>query len=160
HAGWSWQLDTVPRPVLAGAWAMSLAVPAALAPFSPTRRWLGHAPLAFRLSLALTLMLIAQQSVMAIFASSAPVDLAPAGLACVGAVAVVLLVLDRRDILMLAATALAIDSVLISGIVRLVMPKHSEGAMSFIVIGLGAAAVIALSVVAIMRAVSAGTTRE
>ena len=72
-------------------------------------------------------------------------------LACLAGIAAVLAFAKKRDMLLLAATALAIDVVLIAGAARMLTTGgRTFQTASFVMIGLIAAGIVAASVVALM----------
>ncbi len=142
----------VPATILA-SWALSLGLCASMSPGQPLDGWLGSRRWAFRLSLALTISLIASQaSTAGMYWPRVRLETYFAGLALLVGIATWLATSTRRDILMIAATALAIDVTVIVGIVRLLFPFTRGGDIGhYILIGSIAAAIVAVSVVAIMR---------
>lgn len=149
-----WSIAGVPVTVLA-SWFLSLGVAAAMVPWPPLDNWLGSRRWAFRLSLALTICLVTSHAVTAVIAwPSIRLEIFVAGLLLLAAVATWLATAARRDILLIAATALAIDAILIVGFARMLSPysRHNDIG-NYILIGIVAAAIVAVSVVAIMRLV-------
>lgn len=143
----------IPHPML-GVWIFSLGICVLMGPQAQLDSWLGVRHWAFRLALVLTMSLIAAHAIEAVIASRTRLTIYFTGLGILAGIAAWLAMAARRDLLLVSATALALDAVLICGIVRLVLPTMRRADFgSFFLIGLIAAAIVAASVVAIMRLV-------
>ena len=143
---------------LLAAWGLALGVAASMSAARVLDAALGARRWAFRIAAILALTLIAADTVMAVFGHpNAHVAAYLLGLAFLGGVAFVLWQASRTDMVLVSASALAIDVSLICGFARLVMP-NSGGAEfgTFLVTGVVAAAIVAGSVVAIMRLAGRG----
>ena len=144
----------VPVTVLA-SWLLSLGLCASMSPSSSLENWLGSRRWAFRLSLALTTLLIASHaSAASLTWPMARLETYFAGLALLVGIVTWLATSARRDILMIAATTFAVDVTLFTGLARLLWPsfRHADFSL-FILLGIAAATLIAVSVVAIMHLV-------
>ena len=145
----------IPATTLVG-WMIALGLSALMGPLGTLDVWLGQRRWAFRVALVLALTLITVDTLSAIFAwPRVPVVAYFAGLAFLAAVATALVTLIKIDMLLLAASALAIDTVLIVGLARLIVPtRFGDGAAAFLAVGICAAVLVAASVVVIMRVAS------
>src|SRR5262245_42334692 len=134
------------------AWVLSLGLSTLMSSWTIPDRALGVRRWAFRVALVLTLTLIATDTMSAILASPR-VRLGSylVGLACLGGVALALVRMARPDMLLLAATALAIDTALIAAIGRLILPSGKEAVLPFLLLGIIAALIVAGSMMLPIR---------
>lgn len=142
----------IPLPVL-GTWIMALGVCALMGPQLALDRWLGTRRWAFRLALALTIILVASHANESVLGwRTMRLGTYFLGLTVLGGIAAWLAASRPRDMFLLAATALAIDTTLICGVVRSIWPSvRSSDWGAFLLIGLIAAGIVAASVVVLMR---------
>ena len=140
-----------PSFVIAMTWAAALGICAAASPLSIIGPWLGNRRWAFRVALMLALANIATFTALAVFSwPNAKLDIVVLGLAALAGTTYALAAGKPRDMLLLACTVFAIDVVLITALARGVVQSHGAAeAMAFFVVGLGAAVVIAVSVIAL-----------
>ena len=124
-----------------------------MSPWKVLDRALGARRWAFRVALVLTLTLIATDTMSAILVyERTRLGAYLLGLACLGGVALVLVRIARPEMLLLAASALAIDTALIAGISRLWLTLPTEeDVLRWLLIGITAALIVAGSVTLLMR---------
>ncbi len=142
-----------PSFVIAATWILALGICAALSPNSIIGAWLGSRRWAFRVAAMLMLVNIATFSALAVFSwPNAKADIVLLGFAALAGTTQALAATKPRDMLLLACSVFAIDVVLITALARGVVQGHGGGeAMAFFVVGLGAAVVIAVSVIALQN---------
>ena len=134
------------------AWVLSLGLSALMSSWTVPDRALGVRRWAFRVALVLTLTLIATDMMSAILPSRVRLGPYLLGLACLGGVALALVRIARPDMLLLAATALAIDTALIAGIWRLILPVlDNRAVLPLSLLGIIAALIVAGTVMLLMR---------
>lgn len=149
HVGHQWRVDPQDLGTYAMAWAASALVVAALSP--ALTRWTGAGPWALRTAVVLTVVGIATSALFALFTTKvAPhYTLALAGFALAAGV----LALRRcYEVFALSAVALALNALLVGGAARWLFDDHRGDPIGqLLVLGLGAAGVLAASVAAITR---------
>jgi hypothetical protein len=149
----------IPLAVLA-TWLISAGVAVLMAPFELLDRWLGQRRWAFRASVSLTMLTIGSIAIAALFWGS-QTELATylAGVAALAAIGAGLVRARRLDIYLISATALGVNTTLVFGFARLIVPwNRSAGWGDMFLVGLVAAGLIAASVVGIMRLIPGGGT--
>lgn len=149
HVGHQWRVDPQDLGTYAMAWAASAGVVAALSPL--LARWTGAGPWALRTAIVLAVVGIATSALFALFTTKVAPHyfLALAGFALAAAV----LTLRRCfEVFALSAMALALNALLVAGAARwLFDDQRGDPIGQLLVLGLGAAALLAASVTGITR---------
>ena len=141
-AGYNW---TVMPGVAFPLWAAATAVTVALSPWSPIRPWTGGANWAFRLAAASTAGLVVAGAMPAIFDRDGSTAVLLAGFAVLGLGIVALAQLAPFELGVLSVFVLALDSLLIAGLVRMIISgEHHGGEIGLtLIIGLLSAGIFA-----------------
>ncbi|MEZ5818447.1 MAG: GDYXXLXY domain-containing protein [Hyphomicrobiaceae bacterium] len=139
RVGW-WSLDA---GVTFAGWMISLAMAAAFSPVSPLRPWLGETRWAFRLATVLAVVQLTQSGLAALFTGSDVSVLYWLSLLILGALAGALVSLPRLDLPLLALLGLALDTMLISGLARALFTSRGDLTLSFLMVGLMGAGLVA-----------------
>lgn len=143
---------------VAVTWAFALALVLAMTAGPVVDKVLGSRLWAGRIAVLLALIQIAWHGIEAIIGYRVDVTVFIASLAVLSGIGWWIMTRADRDLLQIAATALAIDAVLIAGLARLLVDKASAfQSLGFIVLGLAAAGIVGLSAMWIMRQAAAGT---
>ncbi len=140
-AGASWASPDV--EVTLAAWLMSLAIAAAFSPVSPLRPWLGDTRWAFRIAIVLAGALVTQAGLVGVLTGSTVALTFWLALIVLGGLAAAILVLPTLDIALIALLGLALDTLLISGFGRAVLSGKGDATMSFMLVGLVGAGIVA-----------------
>ncbi|WP_119152986.1 DUF2157 domain-containing protein [Caldimonas tepidiphila] len=152
HTGWRWRADGAALGFTLAGWALCAAIAVALGPLPPLRRRLGTGPWSQRVAALLGLALLVSGSLPALFATR----VAPAYPLAVALAAAALLLLwraRRPDVFLLSAVALALDTLLIAGLVRAIFSfRPPEWTGSLLLIGLAAAGLVAATASVVLRA--------
>jgi uncharacterized membrane-anchored protein/uncharacterized membrane protein len=137
--GW-WTLD--PSATMAG-WGMALAISAVLSPMTPARDWIGDSKWAFRLSLLLSIALVTQSGLAALFSGKDVSLVYWLALLLLGGIAAAIVALPRLDLVLAAMLGLALDTLLICGFSRAILTGARDVMLPFLLIGLAGAALVA-----------------
>lgn len=125
-------------------WGLALAVTALLSPWMPAREWIGDTKWAFRLSMLITIALVTQAGVLALFFAREIAIVYWLALLLLGGIAAALLTLPRLDLVLVAVLGLAIDTMLITGFARtLFSGMRGDAMLSFLLVGLVGSAIVA-----------------
>ncbi|MEZ5849274.1 MAG: GDYXXLXY domain-containing protein [Hyphomicrobiaceae bacterium] len=139
RVGW-WTLD--PGVTIMG-WAMALAVTGLLSPVIRPKSWVGDTNWSFRLSMLLTIGLVTQAGVAALFAGRDVSIVYWLALFLLGGLAYGLIVLPKFDIVVIAVMGLSLDTMLIGGFSRAVFTGSRDATLPFLLIGVVGAALVA-----------------
>lgn len=152
HAGWSWRPSEANLPVTLAGWALAMALAAALGPVGALRRWLGTGTGSQRVAVLGALALGVTSSLPGLFMR--PVALVYwLALATAGLAAGLLWRSRTPDLFALSAVALALDALLLAGLGRaLFLHYRMDATGGLLLLGLGAAALVALTASAVLRA--------
>ncbi len=142
-------------PASLTSWAMSLGLAAAMGPWHALEPWLGSRRWAFRAALTSSIALIGLHALeAALGVPSASVPAYFIALALLGGIAAWLAFGARRDMLLLAMCALAIDTVLIVGLAKVLWLGSREADFGIsLILGLASSGIVAASVMALMHVV-------
>ncbi len=144
----------IPTVVLT-TWLLASGISALMSSWQVLDAWMGQRRWAFRLAATLTLVIISSHSSAALMGTERTgLGTYLAGVAGLVAIGVWLVLSPRRDIFLIAATALAVNTSLVFGFARMIFPlTRSAEWGDLMLVGLVAAGLIAASVVGIMRLV-------
>ncbi|RCW76068.1 GDYXXLXY domain-containing protein [Pseudorhodoferax soli] len=143
HAGHTWDVRPQDLPVHAGAAALAALVVALLAPWA--RRFTGAGPLAFRLATALFALLLTLTALGGLLRDD-PAPQFTCGLLLVALAAVGFASRRGFDLFALSAATLALDTLLVAGAARWLLDGDIDAIGHLLLLGLAAAALLALSV--------------
>ncbi len=149
-----------PSPILQllSIWLLLLGISAMLSPASTWGdRYIGNRRWAFRLALLLTICNVATWGVVGIIGLGIQrYEFAVAALALLAAIAYWARSGSSPDVLTLSAVAFGIDAILVSGVIRAMLPNlGSVDALGFFLLGGCAAVIVAVSVVLVLKAMPA-----
>lgn len=136
---------------VAVSWLLMIGLAAVMAGGAQLDRLMGSRKWAGRIALLLALGQVAAHGIEAVLAYRPHLTVYLAAIAACAAIGWRLLSKPARDLMMIAACALAVDALLIAGLGRLLLDKRGDQTLGFIVMGLVAAGIVAASVVGIMR---------
>lgn len=151
HTGRSWSLrEEVAMLHLAG-WFMALAVALLLGPLAGVRRLTGAGPWSFRAAVTLAVILIAVTALSALFSVRIQAHYA-LGLLVLAGTGFAMVVVGLRDVLALSVIALALDTLLIGGLARLLLEQaDTDWTARLFLLGLAAAGLVAATVTLVRR---------
>ena len=140
----------VPSAIALGVWLAGAAITAAL--WLLNHRTSGESHWSFRLAAISTIGLITSIALPAIFAGSMRGDVVLGGLLALGGIIAVMAMLTPMEFGVMAVAGMAIDAMLISLLVKLVaVDTRSFEPVSFLLIGLLSAAIVAASAAALLK---------
>lgn len=146
-----WHFDPSDLAHRLTAWALAIALTVWLAPLSRWQALLGCGAWSFRLAVLLACVLVGGSALDGLFFAGHTHPIYWLGLG-VFALGVGALLFRGRDVFALSALALAIDTLLICGLVRLLLENQRGDPIGlFLLIGLVAAALVGFSVSAVLR---------
>lgn len=142
HAGYSWGFSAEAASVHYVGWLLAAAVVAVFSPLPALQRRLNAGAWTYRASLLLALGQLCPTSLMALFDS----DSGPHyGAGLLIAILYALCVAQRRifDVFALCLAGLTLDILAIGGLTWLILDAHSYAVLSFLVLGLLSAGIVA-----------------
>ena len=149
HVGHRWRVDPDDLDIHLIAWAAAFALVLALS--SPLQRFTGAGPWALRTATTLLVVMLTLGALGGLFGSRVAPHY-PLALAMLALAAAVLCLPRAFDVFALSAVALGINTLLVAGLARLLFNDGRGDTLgSLLLIGVAAAALLAMSVSAILR---------
>lgn len=153
HAGHSWRMAPQDLVVHLAGWAAALTVCGALSGALSART--GAGPWSLRAALTLALVLVSGTGLAALFESGRHAQY-PLAVVATGAAALFFARPRGFDVYCLSAAALAVDTLLICGLGKLLLDKmRIDDVDGFMLLGLGAAGILAATVSLVLRSARA-----
>lgn len=129
-----------------------------LSPISPFKRWIGRSTWAARLMFWLSLSLIAQRAILALFSSQIEIEYYLGFALSAALLAWLVFNVKLYDIFLVSLCALLFDTLLIGGLIHFLFSSmHSESSGLLLLIGCAIAGLLALTVTQLMKLHSART---
>lgn len=155
HTGHRWRVEPQDLRVYTIGWCVLLLLVALLGPWA--RRWTGAGPWSVRSAGMLAVLMIGASGLAGLFHRTvAPQYWLALGLC--GAAAVLLTRRGWREVFLLSALALTLDTLIVGGLARWLFLRGplGDGALSLLLLGLVAAGLLAFSVTTILKLVREG----
>lgn len=152
HTGWRWHVAPETVRVHYLGWAGAAALVGAAGPWSPIARAGGVGDWSLRLAATLACLIMLSVSLPTLFGRETVLAYFVALLVC-GTTIAALWRHARGDVYLMSMVGLTLDILLICGIVKMFFDWRSSGIASFFIVGILSAAVVGLTVWALMAKV-------